>query len=607
MADSWGIDHSYADVTGKRHRVGAATIEQLRETIGEPTQQSGPAILTAGEPLTAVGADLVLEDGTEMRVDGAVRDLPLGYHRIIERGCSRPLIVTPGRCHLPAGFREWGWAAQVYATRSSDSWGMGDLGDLASLADWAANLGAGFVLANPMGSVTLTPPIQPSPYSPSSRRFLSPLYLRIDDVPGAGASKRRLAPLASAGRSLNLIREIDRDSVWHFKSQALDIVWHDVGPSAEFESWFATAPPEVRRFGIWMTLTERHGSDWRRWPADVRHPRGAGVARAEHEDGDRVRFHAWLQWLLAEQLARAGDVGAALVTDLTIGVDRAGFDAWDWQDVLALDVSVGAPPDELNRDGQDWGLPPFIPWKLRSAGYQPFIDTIRASLRSAGGLRIDHVMGLFRLWWIPQGASPVDGAFVRNRSDDLLAILALESHRAGAVVVGEDLGTVLTSARRSLAARNVLSYRLLWFEEDPPSAWPPRSMAAVTTHDLPTVAGLWDGSDVATQIDLGLDTNEASFSAMRGRLADPAGLDDATPVPDAVEAAYRVLATAPAAMLTATVDDAIAATERPNIPGADGRRANWSIALPVPLDDIRSSALPHAIADTLNEALERDG
>ena len=222
----------------------------------------------------------------------------------------------------------------------------------------------------------------------------------------------------------------------------------------------------------------------------------------EEDHRDRA-YHQWLQWLIDEQLGRAS-AEIRVMHDLPIGVDPGGADAWAWQDVLAQGCSVGAPPDLYNTQGQDWGLPPFIPHKLRACGYEPVVKTLRAVLRHAGALRIDHVMGLFRLFWIPHGMGPQHGTFVRYKAEELLAIVALESHRAGAFVVGEDLGTVEMGVREQLAERNVLSYRLLWFETTPPRDYPPLAMVAVTTHDLPTIAGLWSGEDLTAQEAIGL-------------------------------------------------------------------------------------------------------
>ncbi|GAA4996691.1 4-alpha-glucanotransferase [Actinopolymorpha pittospori] len=605
MPDEWGVESSYEDADGATRAVPDRTVARLRDIIGRP-REDGPLIVQAGRPAPTGPGEIVLEDGTPISVDAtadsAPTDLPLGYHAFVDpEGRSRRLIVTPPRCHLPAGWRAWGWAAQVYATRSSRSWGMGDLGDLAGVAAWSRAHGGGFVLVNPLGAVAPAGPQQPSPYFPASRRFQNPLYLRVEDVPGAELVPEVVEGAAAAGRSLNQYREIDRDAVWRIKLEALEAIWRTAGAGAAFDRWYDEQPLSLRRFATWAVLTERHGPRWRDWPTDLHDPHASAVAAAAAESGDRVRFHAWLQWLVDRQLgAVARDL--PVVQDLPIGFDPDGFDAWEWQDLLALDVSVGAPPDEFNRQGQYWGLPPFVPWKLRAAGYQPFVETIRASMAAGGGLRVDHVMGLFRLWWIAAGESPADGAYVRYPAEDLLALMALESQRSGAVVVGEDLGTVEEGVRPMLAERDILSYRLLWFEEDDPSTWPPTSMAAVTTHDLPTVAGLWDGSDLQTQRRLGLNPNERSTAAIQARLAATGPLAPDATGAEAVVAAYQLLARAPSVMLTATLEDAAVEAERPNIPGADDLRPNWSLALPVTLDELRTSPTAARIGDVLTEA-----
>jgi 4-alpha-glucanotransferase len=292
-----------------------------------------------------------------------------------------------------------------------------------------------------------------------------------------------------------------------------------------------------------------------------------------------------------------------VIQDLPIGVNPDGADAWAWQDVLAEGASVGAPPDEFNSQGQDWGLPPFVPWRLREAGYQPLIDTIRATIASAGGLRVDHVMGLFRLWWIPAGAGPTDGGYVRYPADELLDIVALESHRAQAPVVGEDLGTVEDGVREAMAERRMLSYKVLWFESDDPATWPAASMAAVTTHDLPTVVGLWTGTDLDEQARLGLQPNDASTREIHDRVAAACGLDDDAGPDEVVRATHELLARSPSVLLTATLDDAMAEPERPNMPGADQDRDNWSLALPIPLEDLPDQPLARDVATTLRRAV----
>jgi 4-alpha-glucanotransferase len=282
-----------------------------------------------------------------------------------------------------------------------------------------------------------------------------------------------------------------------------------------------------------------------------------------------------------------------------VGVDPAGADAWLWQDVLASGMSAGAPPDEFNTQGQNWGLPPFDPWRLRAAAYEPFVDTVRAAVRHGGAVRIDHVMGLFRLFWVPEGASPRDGTYVKYPAHDLLDILALESHRTGAFVVGEDLGTVEDEVRDELGARNVLSYRLLWFESASPSEWPVQALAAVTTPDLPTVAGLWSGSDLEAQRALDLSPNDEATAAQRALLQKLAGGAEDAPVDDVIQAAYQTLAETPCLLLSATLDDALAVEERPNMPGTVDEWPNWSIALPAPLEEIERDRRVTRVAEPL--------
>jgi 4-alpha-glucanotransferase len=608
MADAWGIEHRYLDAGGEDREVDASTIDALREVIGEPDDaMPHPVVLRQGEPVELGPGELQLEDGRRVEV-GATGpgEVPLGYHRHVDPdGVERSVIVAPRACHLPDQ-RAWGWAVQLYATRSSSSWGVGDLGDLSRLGRWAGELGAGFLLVNPLGAVRPTQPQQPSPYFPASRRFRNPLYLRVEDVPRASQADGFEAAVA-AGRSLNGSERIERDLAWRHKREVLEQTWELSRGDADFARWYDHQPESLRRYGTWAALVEQHGGSWRDWPEHLRHPDGPGVRSAAAELEDRGRYHAWLQWLVEQQLVDAGRT-LPLIQDLPIGVDPDGFDAWEWQDLLADGVSVGAPPDEFNTAGQDWGLPPFVPWKLRAAGYEPFIETIRATMADDGGLRIDHVMGLFRLWWIGRDATPTDGAYVRLPAQDLLAIVALESHRANAFVVGEDLGTVEETARDSLRDHDVLSYRLLWFEEDPPEKWPTGAMAAVTTHDLPTVAGLWDGSDLATQQELGLEPNVEGTEEMRARLAERGDLEDDASAQDAVLAAHRLLSRTPSTLLVATLDDALVAPERPNIPGADDQRDNWALPLPSLVEELEQHPVGRGIAAALDRAVraERD-
>ncbi|MDP8938019.1 MAG: 4-alpha-glucanotransferase [Actinomycetota bacterium] len=608
-AARWGLQATYEDAGGAERTAPPTTVEAILGAMssdgGEDDSPPPGRVRFTGpgrSPSVDTPAELTLEDGTRLQVDdGLPPDLPLGYHTLVDLddGSETALVATPGRCCLPADARSWGWAVQLYALRSGRSWGMGDLGDLAELARWsAADLGAGLVLVNPLHAALPGLPQTASPYYPSSRRFRNPLYLRVEDVPGAGALGAELEELASAGRALNGNGRIDRDAVFGLKMDALDRLWRRFPGDAAFDRYCDEEGPALDGFATFSVLTTTHGRGWRNWPEGLRHPDHPDVATFRAERADEVRFHQWLQWLIDRQLG-AASAHLSMVQDLAVGVDPDGIDAWLWQDSFALGMKVGAPPDEFNTQGQDWGLPPFDPWKLRAAGYVPFIETIRAALGHAGGLRLDHVMGLFRLFWIPEGASAADGAYVRYPAADLLDIVALESHRAGAYVVGEDLGTVEPHVRDELADRNVLSYRLVWFEDGPPEEYPERALAAVTTHDLPTVAGLWTGSDLDDQRRIGLEPNEESTKAIRDRLATTLGLSDDAPPDEVVAGTCRLLASTPSMLVTAALDDALAVKERPNMPGTTDQWPNWSIPLPLPLEDIEADPRPRRIAGIL--------
>ena len=595
MTDAWGVEESYRDSADRPVPIPDAVRRRLRELVGpapEDLEQVAPLVVRVGDRTVVGRGDIRLEDGAAVTVDGSLPgDLPAGYHDWQPAaGPVRPLIVSPGRCHLPAGLRAWGWAVQLYAARSRGSWGIGDLADLRWLREWAGDGGAGFLMVNPLHAAAPSGPQEPSPYSPTSRRFGSPLYLRPELLPGFAQTGQE------APRELNDRREIDRDAVWRHKRPALRAVFDLDRGGPDFADWQAGQGSALREFAVWCALAEQHGPGWRAWPTSYQRPDSAAVREYAAGHRDEVAFHAWLQWALAGQL-RDATAGLTVIQDLPIGFDPDGADAWCWQDLLADGVSVGAPPDALNGNGQDWGLPPFVPWRLRRAGYRPFIESIRASIAGAGGLRVDHVMGLFRLWWIPAGDDPTAGGYVRYPASDLLDIVALESQRAGAVVVGEDLGVVEAGVREELARRAMLGYRVLWFAEDEPADWPALSMAAVTTHDLPTVAGLWSGADRAEQQRYGVDPGVEAVESMRARLGPVP--PEATPA-EATAAAYRRLAQAPSTLLVASLEDAFAVTERPNLPGV-ANRPNWCLALPALLEDLPGAPGAATIAELLGQ------
>ena len=602
-----GIQTAYTDALGERHAAPIETIQAIEQVIGgEGTERRSGVpdtlVVTERARVQTGPAEIVFEDGSSQTVDRVLpRDMPLGYHQIKRRG-ARPsrLIVAPLVCHLPRSFRGWGWAIQLYAARSRRSWGMGDLGDLRWLGKWAAAQKSTIALINPLAAATPVVPQQPSPYFPSSRRFRSPLYLRIEDVPGARGNAD-IDAIAAQARALNAKREIDRDTIFRMKTRALQYIWEGVRgrPDREFER-FRREQAGLEQYATFAALAERFGTGWHQWPQEFRHPSSPAVLHLREDAAirDRISFHEWTQHQIDRQLARASSV-VPVMQDLPIGFDVDGADAWAFQDVLAEGISVGAPPDEFNTKGQDWGLPPFVPDKLRDAGYEPFVQTIRACLRHAGGLRIDHAMGLFRLFWIPSGAEPTDGAYVRGHAADLLAIVALESQRAKAVIVGEDLGTVEDEARERLSEKKILSYRLLWFEKVSPSRFPERALAAVTTHDLPTVAGLWSGHDLEAQKALGLSPNEAGTAEIRDRIKRLTHSNDATPLDEVIVRVHKALGRAKSRIVTGTLDDAMAVEERPNMPATTDEWPNWRLALPQPIETLTRSARAQRIARAL--------
>ncbi len=565
-------------------------------------------------------------------------DLPLGWHELVatvgeaQDGSARTaLVVTPDRLELPAAVADgpatWGLMTQLYSVRSQRSWGHGDLDDLGELARWSGQeLGAGFVLINPLHAPSPTVPVEPSPYLPVTRRFVSPLYVRVERVPehayltgAVRADIERTALLQRAtSRSAALL---DRDAVWEAKRSALTLV-HSVPRSpareADYQLFLAREGKGLVDFATWCALAEVHGDVWSGWPEELRAPGSAAVAAARTELATRVDFYCWLQWVLDEQLgdaqARAAAAGMPLgvVHDLAVGVHPDGADTWALQDVMARGVTVGAPPDAFNQVGQDWSQPPWRPDRLAEAAYVPYRDMLRTVLRHAGGIRVDHIIGLFRLWWVPEGRPAAEGTYVRFDHEALIGILALEAWRAGAVVVGEDLGTVEPWVRDYLADRGVLGTSILWFERDehghprPPETWRRLCLATVTTHDLPPTAGYLAGEHIRIREDLGLltrsvaeeravdEADRQSWLALlveRGWLAAGAQRD----VGAVTAALHRALAATPSRLLGVALTDVVGEVRAMNQPGTHAEYPNWQLPLadgsgsPVLLDDLLGS------------------
>ncbi|MEV0730858.1 4-alpha-glucanotransferase [Polymorphospora sp. NPDC050346] len=572
---------------------------------------------------------------------GDLGRLPLGYHtlhaEVAGRSVTAPLIVAPDVLATPDR-RRWGLLAQIYSVLSAGSWGMGDLGDLSGLATWSGRLGASFVLLNPLHAYVPGPLPDPSPYRPGTRRFPDPMNLRIEAIPEYAALRGQVDALAVQGRALTdgvLHRDelIDRAAVWALKREALEPlhrVPRTAARQAAYDAYVAGQGAGLTDYATWCAIAEVHGSRWRSWPAGLRTPDGAAVARVRRDLADRVDFHRWLNWLVDEQMAaaQAAATGAGmaigLVHDLAVGVDPEGADAWRLQRFLAGGITIGCPPDNFNAGGQDWGLPPWRPDTLAEAGYEPFAEVVRGVLRHCGALRLDHIMGLFRLWWIPEGAGARAGAYVHYDHEALLGVLALEAHRAGAMVIGEDLGTVERRVRDELTDRRILGTSVLRFEyrggsEErggplPAADWRADCLATLTTHDLPSTAAWLAGDHVDLHDRLGLLTRDraevaAEEAAERdGWLAelDRGGFRsaaDGVPGLDAdTLALHRFLAHTPARLLGVWLPDLVGDRRPQNLPGTVDEFPNWRLPVadpdgrPVSLERLTEGPGPTAIA-----------
>ncbi|TRV81341.1 4-alpha-glucanotransferase [Streptomyces sp. 130] len=580
---------------------------------------------------------------------------PLGVHRLTVRAPDRApqdctLVVAPDRVPQPPG-RTHGFLVQLYSLLSARSWGMGDLGDLADLAAWSGRrLGAGFVQVNPLHAALPGDPTDPSPYRPSSRRFPDPVHLRVESVPEYGhvpdpvaldALRRKGAELREAVLDKGAL--IDRDAVWALKRQALDQILAvplTPGRHAEYCDFLAAQGRALEDHALWCALAEVHGPDWHGWPDELRDPRSDATARARAELLDRVDHHCRLAWLTATQLAdaqraaRQAGMPIGVVHDLAVGVHPGGADTWAQQDAFAHGMSVGAPPDAFNARGQDWGLPPWRPDALAASGYAPYRGLLRGALAHAGALRIDHVMGLFRLWWVPEGRPPTEGTYVSHDAEAMLAVLVLEAHRAGTVVVGEDLGTVEPGVREALARRGVLGTSVLWFERDwagdgrplAPERWRRDCLATATTHDLPSTAARLTGDHVTLRHRLGLlarpldeelredraETAEWLALLTRlgllpegGALAEGGGDEEA-----AVRAVHRFLLRTPARMTGIWLPDTVGDRRPQNLPGTWDQYPNWRLPIadaqgaPVTLEQLAASPRLHRLMEVLRAPRE---
>jgi 4-alpha-glucanotransferase len=643
LANRAGIAVEWQDYGGRPQVVAPPVLRRILAALGLPADSSRelsasrrlltkrtsvadlPPLLTAmaGRPTRldvggneAQPAELVLERGGRRQLAllparGRLR-IPaiteVGYHRLRIDNREIILAVSPPRCRsiddVVPDARLWGLAAQLYGLNHPGDGGIGDLAGAADLARVAGAKGADAILLSPMHALYAADPIRFGPYSPSSRLFLNPLHAAPELVFGESAGNRAPPmnglidwPVASSAKYA-LLRN-------HFDSFLDGDDWN--GPlGADFARFRAEGGQLLHEHASFEALQAGRmpQREWRDWPMDLRDPRGPAVAFFAESHPDEILYHQFLQWIAdrsvaaAQGIARQAGMRIGLIGDLAIGMDPAGSHAWSRQGDILLGLTIGAPPDLLNPQGQDWGLTGFSPRAMEENGFAPFLSTLRAAMRNVGGIRIDHAMGLARLWLIPEGASSADGAYLNFSATDLLRLLALESVRHNVVVIGEDLGTMPEGFHDTLTQSGVHGMRVLWFERDattgfsPPAGWGSSDVAMTSTHDLPTVAGWWKGNDIDVRQGQDNERKEREqdrpklWSAfLRERVAEG-------PVPDpeetsrVVDAAVRFIAKTELPLSLIPLEDLLGQVEQPNLPGTITEHPNWRRRLPVTADAV---------------------
>ncbi len=564
--------------------------------------------------------------------------LPQGWHRIVARHedgseCSSTLIVVPQRlsCRLDDGHKRWGVAAQLYSTRSSGSWGMGDTQDLADLTAIVARDGANFLQVNPLHAPQPCFPQETSPYLPVSRRWASPLYIRpeaIDEYARMDGKERGvITRYAHASRSQEDI--IDRDLSWKSKLKALRKIFEiprSITRQAQFEHFCAEGGESLENFALWSALVFENGDI--ELPAPYASINAPEVEQARQRLAGEIEFWQWCQWIVFDQLIRAQEsahrlgMDMGIMSDLAVGVHSLGSEIWSMPEIFAPGMSVGAPPDMYSQQGQNWSQPPWSPRGLAKAGYAPLRDMLRSVLSYSGAVRIDHILGLFRLWWIPEGMEASAGAYVSYDHEAMVGIVLLEAQRAGAVVIGEDLGTVEPWVRGYLNDRGILGTSVLWFEKEG-SGWPlwpdhyRRScLAAVTTHDLPPTLGYLEGVHTQLRNRLGLlvedldqvlEADRVERERMVSRLNEGGFIHNEEPSEEELVMGFHAyLAASPALLLAVSLVDAVGEKAPQNLPGTSDQYPNWCIPLhgsdgeEAHIEDLAASEKVHAFLSNVN-------
>lgn len=623
-----------------------AGVDTLRWTL----HLEGGDVLTGESPFAALpllAQGMVDGRRMEQRLLTVAAPLPVGYHRLAIEGAAEtgmPLIVAPVRCFMPAplvaGQRVWGIATQLYLVRSLRNWGIGDFTDLRNLVEAGVRLGASAIGVNPLHALFPERPERASPYAPSSRQFLNVLYIDVTAIPEYHAAAEVGALVAqsefeAAIERVRGARQVMYTEVAALKLTVLRLLHQAFRASASSERQAAFASfreahgQALAHFAIFHAIARHQpGRDegWRAWPVALRDPDAPEVARFAAQHAEEVEFQAWMQWVADQQLAechraaRAGGMAIGLYRDLAVGADPGGAEAWADQKVMKAAAHVGAPPDILNPAGQDWALPPLDPNALREQRYASFIALARANMRHAGGLRIDHVMALRHLYWIPEHAPPTEGAYVAYPIDDLMGIIALESQRSRCLVVGEDLGTVPIGFRERMAEAGILSYRVIAFEHDerdghflPPEQYPKLALATLGSHDLATLRGWWEERDIEAKLGAGLYPSPAEAERQRARrrrermnlvaALNRAGLYPRTGPemrPSTARAVHAFLARTSCLVAMVQLEDLVDQADQVNLPGTD-TPANWRHRIALPLEELTRDAYAEGVLEQVRK------